>query len=112
MERSVSFGCHKRKPTIGEENMKEHRYFAPMPETEWFSVSKDGRTFSEIVPHKGDHVHWIDLVRDLAGIETKPATLEEHRRNRTKTILHKRIVKCFIKHCEKAGHKHGYGDSI
>ena len=92
--------------------MREHKYFAPMPEVEWFSVSTDERRLSEIVPYKGDHVHWIDLIRQLAGIEVKPATPAEHRRNRTRTILHKRIIKCFIKHCEKAGHEHGYGDLI
>lgn len=92
--------------------MKEHRHFAPMPEVEWFSVFRDGKKLPGIIPYKGDHTYWVDDLRQLRGVDVKPATPDEHRRNRTRTTLHKRIIKCFVKHCEKAGFEHGYGDLI
>lgn len=92
--------------------MKKRKiFFAPQPEIEWFSITVDKKKFREILPYKGLYGQTIDHLRLLHGVKIKPATPEDLRRNRCKTVLHKRVINCFKKHCEKQGFSHGYDNN-
>lgn len=84
--------------------MRKKTYFAPQSEVEYFSIRVDGKKFTEILPYRGESRQVIDDLKQLEGVAIERATAEDYIRNNTCTTLHKRIVKCFIKHRVMALH--------
>jgi hypothetical protein len=76
----------------------KNRFFTPQPETEYYSVSADGRKLPGILPYKGQSKKVLDGWKGLAGIKISPATAQEYIENNISTVLYKRITRCFERH--------------
>ena len=70
-----------------------------MKEVAFYTVVVDGKKLPGLIPYKGEYARTIDSWRQHNGIELKEATIDDYAAVNAKTVLHKRIIKCFEKHC-------------